>query len=272
MEALAKKIILGVAVTDASKERVLQYITKSLETSGEPYYIVTPNPEIIVSASRNSSFRMILNQARIALPDGVGVTVAARILGKNLKERISGTDCLESLCADVAAVNSVTAKKPITVGFLGGRRGVAEKTAECLIKKYPGLNVAFVGEEWGNVSDDKWQMANGKEKKHEKKSTAFTIDHLPSTIDILFVAFGFPKQEQWMAEHVGKIPVKVMMGVGGAFDYLSGEIPRAPFFLRSIGLEWLFRLVVQPWRLRRQIALLSFILLVIKERLTGQSE
>jgi len=246
MEALAKKTILGVAVTDASKERVLQYITKSLEFSKDPYYIVTPNPEMAVAARRSSHLQHVLNQARIALPDGIGIVIAGRLLGISLKVKISGTDFMEYLCADIA-------KKPITVGFLGGRDRVAEKTAECLVMKYPGLKIAFVGEEWDT---GKALSAKRTSSKH---------------IDILFVAFGFPKQELWMAEHVGKVPVKVMMGVGGAFDYLSGEIPRAPAALRVVGLEWLFRLVIQPWRLRRQVALLSFVVLVIRERLIGRS-
>lgn len=256
MEALPKKTILGIAVTDASKERVLQYITKSLDTSGDSYYIVTPNPEMVVASERSTHHQRVLNQARIALPDGIGLVLAASLFGKPLQERISGTDFMEYLCKEVATPlrqGFEGRRKPITVGFLGGRNGVAEKTAECLVKKYPGLKVAFAAAEWGGAANGEWRMVNGK------------------SIDILFVAFGFPKQEEWMAEHVGKIPVKVMMGVGGAFDYLSGEIPRAPLALREVGLEWLFRLAVQPWRIRRQLALFSFVSLVIKERLRGQS-
>ncbi|MBI1919347.1 WecB/TagA/CpsF family glycosyltransferase, partial [Candidatus Microgenomates bacterium] len=86
------------------------------------------------------------------------------------------------------------------------------------------------------------------------------------TIDVLFVAFGFPKQEEWMARNIGKVPVRIMAGVGGAFDYISGAVPRAPLPIRLIGFEWLFRLIIQPWRIKRQLALLVFIWLVIKER------
>jgi len=88
------------------------------------------------------------------------------------------------------------------------------------------------------------------------------------SIDLLFVAYGFPKQEEWMAEHIHNLPVQVMMGVGGAFDYISGQVPRAPRFLRKLGLEWLFRLAVQPWRLKRQLALFDFAFLVLKKRLS----
>lgn len=86
-------------------------------------------------------------------------------------------------------------------------------------------------------------------------------------IDILFVAFGAPKQEMWISKNLNKIPVKIAIGVGGAFDYISGKTLRAPGFIRNIGLEWLFRLIAQPWRIKRQLALLEFIWLVIKEKL-----
>ena len=88
----------------------------------------------------------------------------------------------------------------------------------------------------------------------------------PQNIDILFVAFGAPKQEEWIYENLPHLPVKIAMGVGGAFDYLSGEVERAPKFVRLWGFEWLFRLIRQPWRLRRQVALLTFLLLILKER------
>jgi N-acetylglucosaminyldiphosphoundecaprenol N-acetyl-beta-D-mannosaminyltransferase len=88
------------------------------------------------------------------------------------------------------------------------------------------------------------------------------------SIDILFVALGAPKQEFWINKNLDKIPVKVAIGVGGAFDYISGKTPRAPTFIRSVGLEWLFRLVVQPWRIKRQLALIEFIRLVVKEKLS----
>jgi N-acetylglucosaminyldiphosphoundecaprenol N-acetyl-beta-D-mannosaminyltransferase len=249
MQPLPKIDILGVDFTNVEKFKILEYIITSLINKNDSYYIVTPNPEMIVFSRRNNHFLKILNQARIALPDGIGVVLAGKVLGKPISERIPGADFLEDLCREIAG-------KPITVGFLGGRSGVAERTVECLVGKYPGLRIGFVGEEWGEAGFDlarKYQV-NTVRRKHRHQ-----------VVDILFVAFGFPKQEKWMAEHVGKIPVRVMMGVGGTFDYLSGEVVRAPFILRALGLEWLFRLFVQPWRWRRQIALVEFCLLVLRE-------
>ena len=234
---LVKKEVLGIGVTDALNDEVLEFVINSLENNTPPYYIVTPNPEMIVYAASHSAFRDTLNRASISLCDGMGLFKASHILNKPLKERISGTDFIEKLCEK-------SNNKLISVGFLGGGEKVAEKAAERLQKKYPKLHISFVGEEWN-------------EDFSNKKS------------DILFVAFGFPKQEEWMKEHVGKIPVKVMVGVGGAFDYLSGNVARAPGWIRKIGFEWLFRLVRQPWRWRRQLALVRFIWMVIIEKVNA---
>lgn len=226
-----KNFLLGIGITNEKKEKILEYILTSLQKPGENYYIVTPNPEILVYAVKHPTFKSILNNARLALPDGIGVIWAGKLLGKKFKERVTGVDLMDSLCFEVS-------KKPITVGFLGGRPKIAEGAAECLTAKYPGLKVGFVGQEW--------------------RATA---------VDILFVAFGFPQQEEFMAKHIGKIPVRVMMGVGGAFDYLSGEVPRAPLLIRSIGFEWLFRLILQPWRFRRQLKLIKFAWFIVREKM-----
>jgi N-acetylglucosaminyldiphosphoundecaprenol N-acetyl-beta-D-mannosaminyltransferase len=289
-----KKNILGVGITDASKKEVLEYIVKNLENFTEKSYFVTPNPEFLVLANKNITFKNILNNADLALADGVGVMIAAKILGKPLKDRFAGVDLVKSLCKEVS-------EKPITVGFLGGRGGVAELTAECLRKKYPGLKVGFVGEEWLNgekidrlshVAGDVCSSDRGPVKSNPSRQCSFAVRAVgsPSSfatpkmssanknnltirqfdkkkIDILFVAFGCPKQEFWISENLPKIPVKIAIGVGGAFDYISGKVPRAPGFLRTLGLEWLFRLIVQPWRIKRQLSLIEFIYLVLKERI-----
>jgi N-acetylglucosaminyldiphosphoundecaprenol N-acetyl-beta-D-mannosaminyltransferase len=127
------------------------------------------------------------------------------------------------------------------VGFLGAGPHVAGLTAECLREKYPGLKINFTETEWNF------------EKEYPKT-------------DILFVAFGSPKQEIWIAENLSRLPVKVAIGVGGAFDFVSGKVKRAPVFARKLGLEWLFRLIIEPWRIKRQTRLIKFIFLVCKEK------
>jgi len=250
---IEKKNILGVGITNSTKEEILEYIIKSLENFEKKLFFVTPNPEFLVLANKNPAFKNILNRADLALNDGIGVLIAGKILGKKLKQRFTGVELLENLCL-------MLAEKPITVGFLGGRPGVAEKTAECLQKKYPGLRISFVGEEWPEDNMDDRRL-----KVEDRNSSTFY--HLPSSIDILFVAFGAPKQEMWISENLDKIPVKIAIGVGGAFDYISGRVERAPLWVQKIGLEWLYRLIREPWRIQRQLSLLEFAWLVFKEKL-----
>lgn len=270
---IEKKNILGVGITNASKKEILEYIIKSLKNFKKRYFVVTPNPEFLVLANKDSDYRNILNRADLASADGIGLLIVAKILGKTLKERFTGVDLMESLCKRVAG-------KPITVGFLGGRPGVAEKTAECLMKKCPGLKVIFAGEEWPSdiLDGRKSKIEDGNLTIEDRKSVypqpstvkslSSILNLLPSkSIDILFVAFGAPKQEFWINDNLEKIPVKIAIGVGGAFDYISGKISRAPVWIQNIGLEWLYRLINQPWRIKRQLSLAEFIWLVTKEKL-----
>lgn len=236
---LEKKNYLGVGITTTTEKNILKYVVNFVK-SKQKFYIVTPNPELIVLASKNKEYSNCLNQARISLPDGIGIVLASHILGKKLEKRITGVDFMLELCM-------VAAENGLSIGLLGGGSGVAEKTADCLLQSYPNLNIVYFGEEWRGNS------------KHKTQSSKF--------IDILFVAFGSPKQEKWIAENLEKLPVYAAMGVGGAFDFISGSVPRAPAAIRKIGLEWAYRLIRQPWRWRRQLRLVKFAGLVLKEKL-----
>lgn len=261
---LKKQKLLNVDVTNEKEETVLKYVFGTLLKSSKKYYIVTPNPEMVVLAQTNEEFRLALNNADIALPDGIGLVIASHFLGTPIKERITGVDFMEKLCRE-------SAKEAVSIGLLGAGIGVAEKAADCLRKKYPGINIVFVGEEWPGVESDKSVEHRAKSLERTKLNKTLSSKPLAvsENIDILFVAFGHPKQEMWISTHLDQLPIRVAMGVGGAFDYLAGDIPRAPFVMRSLGFEWLYRLIHQPWRWRRQLALLSFIWLVLKARLIG---
>jgi len=244
--SLGKQSLLGIEITNSTSKEILEYIIDFLQSNKKPIYVVTPNPEIIVRATKNKAFREILNNAELALPDGVGVLLGGQIVGKPFQERVTGTDFIEAICKRVVNESKSDVRKPITMGFLGAGPNVALKASECLSKKYPGLRVAFAGEEWPTSQPSE-------------------------PLDILFVAFGVPKQEEWMAEHVGNIPVRVMIGVGGALDYLSGRVPRAPKVLRSAGLEWLYRLIREPWRAKRQLALVEYIWLILESKIRNSN-
>ena len=237
MKTFDKIFLLGVGFTDTNRQEVLEFIVTGLPNQSEKYYIVTPNPELLVMASDDSNYRKILNNAKLALPDGIGVMIAGQVMGRHLQERIHGVDLVKSLCKEVS-------RQPITVGFLGAGPNVAEKTAECLKREYPQLKVGLISQEWS------------EELKSKK-------------VDILFVAFGSPKQEIWISKNLEKLPAKVVVGVGGAFDFISGRVKRTPLFMRKLGLEWLFRLIIQPWRIKRQLRLIQFIFLVLNEKLSS---
>lgn len=230
-----KTFLLGVGLTSATEDEVLEFIYTGLQKSSEKYYIVTPNPELLVIASKDREYKSILNSAKLALPDGIGVMYGAWFVGKPLKQRIAGVDLVKSVCNYIS-------KQPITVAFLGAGPNIAVKASDCLQKMYPGLKVVYAQSEWSKELNDK-------------------------KVDILFVAFGSPKQEIWIKNNLKNLPVKIAIGVGGSFDFISGKTPRAPKFLRSLGLEWLFRLAIQPWRIKRQLSLVKFVYLVIKQKL-----
>lgn len=240
--------IFGVGITNTSLKEVLEYFVENAKKDDKKIFVTTVNPEILVHSRRFGEYRKVLNSSDLALPDGIGVVIASKILGKSLKERISGVDLMENVIREVS-------KEPITVGLLGGRQNVAEEAAERLKDRYPGLKIAFAISEWPK------RLAQGKPS--EAKSINLKCD-------ILFVAFGHPKQEIWISKNLKKIDVKVAMGVGGAFDYLSGRVMRAPKIVRSLGFEWLFRLIVQPWRIKRHISLIYFVLLILRERFFGR--
>lgn len=219
-----------------SKEAITK--VQELLNKKESSYAVTVNPEFIITAQKDLEFKKILNNASISLADGVGLVWASWVFGNKLKQRITGTDF-------VYEVAKLANQKGYTLFLLGGGLKVAELSGVKLKEQFPNLKVV------GTSSADPDQaLPEIKAKK----------------IDILLVAYGHPKQEKWIANNLSGTKVKLAIGVGGALDYISGKKIRAPIFIRRIGLEWLFRLVSQPWRIRRQLSLPYFAYLVLKEK------
>jgi N-acetylglucosaminyldiphosphoundecaprenol N-acetyl-beta-D-mannosaminyltransferase len=247
----ARVNILGVAIDQVDFAQTLAQLERWL--AGPPTstrQICTVNPEFVMDARRDPAFAAVLRRADLCVPDGIGILWAAQLLGTPLRERVTGSDGIY-LLSERAALHGWR------VYYLGAASGVAEQTAAILQARYPGLRV--VGSYSGSPADADWPAI--RQRLHQAQP------------DLLFVAYGHPRQDFWIDRHRHELPVRVAMGVGGAFDFVSGVSVRAPRWLQRLGLEWLHRLVREPWRWRRMIKLPLFFGWVlgqaVKERLGG---
>lgn len=222
-------------------------------------YIVTPNPEILLEGLNNKNFVEILNQADLSIADGTGILWASKYLAitaknhnktikilkylyslliapfypkyikKILPQRVTGTDLMEEICKKAPANN-------LKIFLLGAAEGTAEKTKEILEHKYPGIKIV------GTFA--------GTPKEEDEKEIIEKINN--SKAEVLFVAYGAPKQELWIHRNLPKIPqIKLAMGIGGAFNFIAKIRKRAPKLMQQIGLEWLYRLLQEPSRIHR---------------------
>ncbi|MDE0078542.1 MAG: WecB/TagA/CpsF family glycosyltransferase [Caldilineaceae bacterium] len=229
----------GPSADNRSEDEISGGQTRSSQPTRQ---VCTVNPEFIMTARGHPIFGQVLAAADLCTPDGVGVLWAARRAGVRLNERVTGSDGIYRLCERAAA-------QEWRVFFLGAAPGVAERAAAELTRLYPGLTVA--GTFAGSPADTYWPQIR---------------QHLTAAqVDLLFVAYGHPRQDIWIHQHREELPVAVALGIGGAFDFVAGTAPRAPHWLRRLGLEWLYRLARQPWRWRRMAALPLFALLVLQQ-------
>ena len=227
-------------------EKVRQFLH-----SKRQHYIVTPNPEFVMLARKDKDFRLILNQADMAIPDGVGLKIAGLLLGQRIKERITGVDLTWKIC-------ELADQEGKSIFLLGGKDGVAVKAGEKIKERFE--NIKIVGVDSG---PDNLHIANRQSQIEIVKQVN------EAKPDILLVAFGAPKQEKFIKYNLDKMPsVKVAVGVGGTFDYIAGKEKYAPKWIRKSGLEWLYRLITQPWRWKRiYTAVIKFPFLALKWRL-----
>lgn len=237
--------ILGVRIDDVTTAEARDRVV-ALVAGGGAHQIATVNPEFIMAAQRNPAFAQALDNTALNVPDGVGVLWAARRLGRPLRERVAGVDLLEHLCA-------AGSQHRWRAFFLGARDGVAERAAAIMAFKYTGLLVTGT-------------YAGSPRPEDEAEIVARVRKARPN---LLFVAYGAPAQDLWLARNLalihdtsrpaGEPPGLVGMGVGGAFDFLAGAQQRAPRWMQEAGLEWLYRLLREPRRWRRQLALVEFV-------------
>jgi len=243
LKTMEVRRVLGINFDNITLKEAVEKI-ESLIRSKTPHLVVTPNPEIVVAARRDKDLRDKINNASLRLADGVGIIWASKVLRRPIKEKITGIDIS-------CALLSVCEKKGYRVFLLGSKPGVAEGAAEYLIKAHSKLKI--VGTYHGYFSPEE----EGK-----------TIENIKSlNPDLILIGLGSPKQEKWAAENLSRFGNAVCLAVGGSLDVLAGRVKRAPLWMRGAGLEWLYRLLREPWRFRRQISLLKFVFLVIFTRL-----
>lgn len=235
--------VLGVKIHSVTMVEAVERIKEFVQTQ-RPHLVVTCNPEMVMTAMGDQLLAEILRRADLVVPDGIGVVWASRLLKRPLAQRVPGIELMEAALAEAA-------KEGWRVFLLGGEPGVAEEAARAMKAVFPGLNVA--GTHHGFFS-----------REEEPQVLQHIKDANPH---LLLVALGVPRQEKWAAAHLGSLRVPVAIGVGGSFNVWAGLDKRAPLWMRQMHLEWLYRILRQPWRIRRAMAIPKFMAAVLWERL-----
>lgn len=236
--------ILGLRVHNVTKDESLDRIESLLaEDRGHSVFFV--NAHCVNLAWDDDGYRGVLNRADLVLPDGTGMRLAGCLLGRRLRDNVNGTDLFPLLCGRLERLRA-------PVFLLGALPGLAEKVADWIRRTYPGLPVAGTHHGYFTPQEEPEVVARVA----------------ASGARVLLVAMGVPLQERFVGRHLAATGVRVALGVGGLFDFYSGRIPRAPLWMRRAGLEWFFRLLLEPRRLWRRylIGNVRFLVLVLRAR------
>ena len=228
-----------------SRDEAVERIA-ALAHGAAPSIVVTLGVEMTMYAQRDARFRALIDRAALSLCDTIGVLLASRARRGPLRERVTGVDLIEPLAARSASGGD------LRLFLFGGAPGVAERAANALRGRYPG--VAIVGTRDGYFA--------------ASQSPTIVASIVLSNANVLLVGLGSPKQEYWLEEYLGATKCGVGIGVGGSFDILAGTVPRAPRLWRRAGLEWLYRLIREPARWRRQLALPRFAVAATREAMS----
>ncbi len=308
MVKMAEKVnLLGVGLSLGSREEMVEFLAGKLVEGKGLVRVVTINSEQVVQASDEGEFMRVLNEAEVAVADGVGVVIAERLLQiKNQKSLHSLHGFSQTACSAVSKIGSFGGQAKIKIGKVERIVGVelAEELVGICWKR--GLKVMIVGGRLSRAErlsitnfqfSNKFQIPNSSNESRKPGKKDFGIEYHPGAFDVaceneveraevldlitrkrpslLLVAYGAPWQEKWVAanrEELAKAGVRVAMVVGGAVDYWAGKVKRAPSVMRRLGLEWAWRLAVEPWRWRRQLRLLKFVGLVGREAMGSRGE
>ena len=237
---MIKERYLGVDVCRVNMAETLLEIENIIHTR-KPSFIVAINPEKIMKATCDNNLKNLLNSADIQIPDGIGVVLASKLKRNKINARVTGIDLMDNIC-------KIANERNYRIFMLGAKPGIAEKAARILKQKYENINIVGIIDGY-----------------FKNESIVFE-EVINSKPDILFVALGSPGQEYWITNNMNMLKVPINMGVGGSYDVICGNIQRAPQWMCKIGMEWLFRLIKEPWRLKRMLVLPIFFVKVFLER------
>lgn len=238
--------LFSTPVSFASIKDIREQLLESNLSRHSMVHIVSLNPENLVTMKRNAEFEKVVRKTRMHIPDGIGTILALYVLKGVKTTRVTGVDIMEMLISEAS-------KRSLRILLIGGKGDLAEKTADCYKKRFKNLPIWAISG-YQDVSNQ------GDEETEHIKTIVRSIKPR-----LVFVSFGSPSQEIWIERQRDLFKGCLVMGVGGAFAMLAGEVARAPEFVRIVGLEWLYRLVREPWRFWRQLKLVVFIVMVLRE-------
>ena len=235
----------GIAVDNVSLDEAAE-IVRHFISEGKPRLVVTPNPEMIVASQADTDLKTIINGADLRVADGISMVVVSRILGHPLKERVSGIDLMLKLLEQGADYH-------YKVFLLGSAPGVAADAAIKIKQSYPGINVVGIRDGYFTEGDESALIGSIRQ----------------AAPDLIFVGLGAGRQEKWLNRHLHELGATVGMTIGGSLDVLSGRKKRAPRWTQALYIEWLYRLVTEPQRWQRQLALPKFLYLMFRRAYFG---
>ena len=236
--------ILEAYIDDLGVDDVLKLIEKFIKQD-KPHRLITANSLMVNRISKDSKLKEAFDKADLVVADSIGIVWASKFLGYSSLPRIPGIDLMDGICA-------LSMSKGYKIYLLGSYKGIVEKAAKNLLKKFPSLNI--VGTHHG------YFLRSLEEKK-------IIQDIKKAHPDILFVGINVPEQEKWIKKHQDELNVPLCMGIGGSFDVISSRLKRAPLWIRRIGLEWIYRFILQPWRIVRICNLPVFAYKVIQQKI-----
>lgn len=239
--------MLGVRIDRVTMKEAVDYASEGMK-GDKPFVIVTPNSEIVMDANEDKQLKDFIEKASLVVPDGIGLVLGSKVIKKPLTERVTGVDLMDNLLKYA----NENGKK---IYLLGAKQGIAEKAGENIKKKYP--NLVLAGTHHGYYKG----IHCGHKGHQEELAVLSEIES--KEVDMIFIGFGAPKQEMFIREYKNVIGAKLLMGVGGSFDVVSGTIARAPKIYQKLGFEWFYRGLKEPWRFKRMAKLPKFVINVL---------